>query len=163
MLDPMASAGDSGHCIPRGALGRAPLLLTSAGDVLVRDADTTLAASGLDAREYTILSIIETDGPGTQQELARLLNKAPAIIVAAVDDLEARGLVARTRDPADRRRSRVTVTEAGTAALATADRLADAAFDALFGGLTRAELRELRTLLARGLEPRIAAGSPAAA
>jgi len=132
-------------------------------DALLCDADKTLAPSGLDAREYAILSIIETDGPGTQQELARLLNKAPAIVVAALDDLEARGLVARTRDPADRRRSRVTVTKAGTAALAKADRLADAAFDALFAGLAPDELRELRDLLARGLEPVVAAASPATA
>ena len=163
MLALVASEAETVHCIPRGAQGRGALLLTTAGDVLLRDADETLAASGLDARAYSILSIIETDGPGTQLELARLLNKAPAIIVAAVDDLEARGLVARTRDPADRRRSRVTVTEAGTAALATADRLADAAFDALFAGLTPEELRRLRDLLARGLQPMIAAAAPATA
>ncbi len=158
----MVSQGDTGRCIPRGATGRAALLLVSAGDLLQQGADQTLAASGLDARAYLILSIIETDGPGTQQELARLLDKAPAIVVAAIDDLEARGLVARTRDPADRRRSRVTVTKAGTAALAKADRLADEAFDALLGGLNQRELRQMRDLLARGLEPIIDAGTAVA-
>src|SRR4051794_19051928 len=140
----------SGRCIPRGAQGRAALLLASAGDFLLEAADETLAPSGLNGRGYTILSILQSDGPGTQQELARLLNKAPAIVVAAVDDLESRGLVQRTRDPADRRRSRVTVTEAGTTALDKADRLADDAFDALFPGLGKQELRQLRGLLARG-------------
>ncbi len=159
----MPTDGGSGHCISRGALRRAALLLAKAGDLLLQDADRTLAGSGLDARAYAILSIIETDGPGTQQELARLLDKAPAIVVAAIDDLEARGLVARTRDPADRRRSRVTISAAGTAVLAEADRLADAAFDALFEGLSARELRELRRLLARGLEPMAAAGTGAGA
>ena len=149
--------------MPRAALDRASLLLTRAGDALVTSADEALAPSGLNGREYAILSIIETDGPGTQQELARLLNKAPALIVAAIDDLESRGLVVRTRDPADRRRSRVTITQAGSAALAQGDRLADAALDALFAGLDDDELRQLRSLLARGLEPVIAAHATATA
>ncbi len=66
------------------------------------------------------------------------------------------------RDPADRRRSRVTTTAAGAKALAKADALADEAFDALFGDLSRAELRQLRGLFARGLESVKDAG-PAAA
>jgi DNA-binding MarR family transcriptional regulator len=153
----------TGRCIPRAALARAALLLATAGDALLQSADATLAGSGLDGRGYSILSIIETDGPPTQQELARLLNKAPAIVVSAIDELEARGLVTRTRDPADRRRSRLSVTDAGTAALAEADRLADAAFDALFEGLGQRELRQLRDLLARGLAPVVDARSSAAA
>ncbi len=158
----MVSQGAMERCIPRGAKDRGALLLTSAGDLLMQGADAILEESGLDARAYLILSIIETDGPGTQQELARLLNKAPAIVVAAVDDLEARGLVERVRDPADRRRSRVTITKAGTTALAKADRLADQAFDALFRGLDERELRRLRDLLAKGLQPMIDPGSSAA-
>src|SRR3954449_12128091 len=120
-----------GACIPRAARGRAALLLVQAGDLLLRNADETLAGAGVDGRAYTILSILETDGPGSQQELARLLGKAPAIVVAAVDDLEARGLVQRTRDPADRRRTRVTLTKAGGQALERADRLPAAGVAAL--------------------------------
>ena len=120
-----------------------------------------LAASGLDSREYSILSILDTDGPGSQQELARLLGKAPAIVVAAIDDLEERGLVTRTRDPADRRRSRVTVTKAGSKALSHADKLAEAAVAELFTGLDAGELRQLQDLLARGLRPMIDSGPPA--
>jgi DNA-binding MarR family transcriptional regulator len=149
--------------MPRAALTRAALLLIRAGDGLATVADETLAPSGLNGREYAILSIIETDGPGTQQELARLLNKAPALVVAAIDGLESRGLVVRTRDAADRRRSRVTITEAGSGALAQGDGLADAAFDALFAGLDDEELRQLRCLLGRGLAPLIAAHSAATA
>src|SRR4051812_18290847 len=139
----MAIRVGADHCIPRGALGRAPLLLASAGTALLQSADVTLAESGLDGRGYSILSIISTDGPGTQQELARLLNKAPAIVVAAVDDLEARGLVERTRDPADRRRTRVTLTKAGERALERADRLAAEAFASLFSGLGDGDLAQL--------------------
>ena len=78
----------AGLCIPRGAQGRTALLLVGAGNLLSEIGDDKLAASGLDSREYSILSILDADGPGSQQELARLLGKAPAIVVAAVDDLE---------------------------------------------------------------------------
>ena len=147
-------------CIPRGAQGRTALLLVGAGSLLSAIGDDKLAASGLDSREYSILSILDTDGPGSQQELARLLGKAPAIVVAAVDDLEGRGLVTRSRDPADRRRSRVTVTADGSKALSHADQLAEAAVAELFNGLDADDLRRLQDLLARGLQPMIATGSP---
>src|SRR4051794_12884698 len=148
-------------CIPRGAQGRTALLLVGAGSLLSAIGDDKLAASGLDSREYSILSILDTDGPGSQQELARLLGKAPAIVVAAVDDLEARGLVQRTRDPADRRRTRVTLTKAGSRALARADELAARAFASLFEGLDESRLAQLEDLLARGLRHFIEA-APAA-
>ena len=150
-------------CIPRGAERRTALLLVGAGSLLSAIGDDKLAASGLDSREYSILSILDTDGPGSQQELARLLGKAPAIVVAAVDDLEQRGFVTRTRDPADRRRSRVTLTRAGSKALAHADRLAGAAVAELFSGLDADELGQLQDLLARGLQPVIDSGAPALA
>jgi DNA-binding MarR family transcriptional regulator len=147
-------------CIPRGAQGRTALLLVGAGDLLSAIGDDKLAASGLDSREYSILSILDTDGPGSQQELARLLGKAPAIVVAAIDDLEERRLVTRTRDPADRRRSRVTLTQGGSKALSHADKLAEAAVAELFTGLDAGDLRQLQDLLARGLQPMIDTGSP---
>jgi MarR family transcriptional regulator, lower aerobic nicotinate degradation pathway regulator len=147
-------------CIPRGAQGRTALLLVGAGSLLSAIGDDKLAASGLDSREYSILSILDTDGPGSQQELARLLGKAPAIVVAAVDDLEDRGLVTRTRDPADRRRSRVTVTTAGSKALSHADELAAAAVAELFAGLDAGDLRQLQDLLGRGLQPMIDGSTP---
>jgi DNA-binding MarR family transcriptional regulator len=148
-------------CIPRGAQGRTALLLVGAGSLLSAIGDDKLAASGLDSREYSILSILDADGPGSQQELARLLGKAPAIVVAAIDDLEDRGLVTRSRDPADRRRSRVTLTNPGSKALARADELAEAAVAELFTGLDADDLAALQDLLARGLGPMIDAGSPA--
>src|SRR5690349_6362746 len=96
---------DGELCIPKAATGRTALLLVNIGTALSEVGDDRLATVGLDAREYAILSILDADGPGSQQELAGLLGKAPAIVVAAVDALESRGLVARTRDPSDRRRS----------------------------------------------------------
>jgi DNA-binding MarR family transcriptional regulator len=137
--------------VPQGALGRTGLMLVKVGSVLEDIADGQLAASGLDARDYSVLAILSADGPGTQHEIARLLGKAPGIVVAVVDQLERNGLVERNRDPRDRRRSRVTLTAAGTAALARADELADEAVAELLGGLDAEQLGDLRSLLERGL------------
>ena len=142
--------------IPRAAAERTALLLVNVGSALSEVADEQLAAAGVNGREYAILSILDSDGPGSQQELARLLGKAPAIVVAAIDALEGRGLVERTRDPSDRRRSRVMLTAAGTKTLRKADVLADEAVTGLLAGLDHDGVQELRRLLTRGLGPHFA-------
>ena len=139
------------HLIPLGAGGRPALLLVRIGAVLGEIADEQLAAAGVDGPEYGILAVLASDGPGSQQELAELLGRAPGLMVAAIDDLEERGLVARVRDPADRRRSRVTLTAAGKKALKHADRLADQALADLFPGLDKGERADLGRLLERGV------------
>jgi DNA-binding MarR family transcriptional regulator len=148
-LDAMSEDGD--FCIPRAGDARMPLLLARAGAYLLDTSDELLAPAGLDGRGYQVLAILATDGPGSQLELARLLGKAPALVVAAIDDLEGRGFVERTRDPADRRRSRVMLTKAGERTLDTADKLADEAAAALLSGLDAGELAQLHDLLLRGL------------
>jgi DNA-binding MarR family transcriptional regulator len=142
---------DGDLCIPRGSETRMALLLAQAGAYLLDSADEVLAPVGLDGRGYSILAILHTDGPGSQLELARLLGKAPALVVTAIDELESRGLVERTRDPADRRRSRVMLTKAGERMLTKADKLADEAAASLLSGLDAAELGQLHDLLLRGL------------
>lgn len=127
------------------------LLLARISAVLNEVADERLAEVGLSGRDYGILAILATDGPGSQYELAGMLGKAPGVVVGAIDKLEDAGLVERTRDPADRRRSRVTVTAAGTAALARADEVAERTLAEMFGSLDRRELNQLRDLLAKGV------------
>ncbi|MGB0093395.1 MAG: MarR family winged helix-turn-helix transcriptional regulator [Solirubrobacteraceae bacterium] len=140
-----------GHAISYGARGRTALLVVRIGSVLDELADDRLADAGVNAREYAILAILSSDGPGSQLELATLLGKAPGVIVGVVDALQERGLVMRARDPDDRRRSRVTLTEAGSSALARADELAAATLGDVLGGLSAGQLQQLDELLARGL------------
>jgi DNA-binding MarR family transcriptional regulator len=148
-LDAMSEGGEI--CIPRADETRMPLLLARTGGFLLDTADEVLAPAGIDGRTYSVLAILATDGPGSQLELSRLLGKAPALVVAAIDQLEAQGYVERTRDPADRRRSRVMLTKAGERVLAKADKLADQAAAALLSGLDADELAQLHELLLRGL------------
>ncbi|MEM8529862.1 MAG: MarR family transcriptional regulator [Chloroflexota bacterium] len=56
-------------------------------------------------------------GPQTISELSQTMLLSPATLVPAVDALEQAGLVERTKDPRDRRRTPLMLTESGTALL----------------------------------------------
>ncbi len=137
--------------VPDAAAGRLGFLLIVLADHLGRRAEEPLAQVGLDGHDHTILAILDTDGPGTQNDIARLIHKAPTVVVAAVDKLERKGFVKRQRDATDRRRSRVEPTPAGLAALSAADALGDRSVAETLDGLDAAELASLHEILRRGL------------
>lgn len=141
----------SGEPVPAGVAQRAALLLVRVGALLGEIADDTLAETGIGGRGYSILAILATDGPDSQFELAQMLGKAPGVIVSGIDQLEGAGLVERNRDPTDRRRTRVTLTGAGRAALVRADEIAEKAIADTFAGLDARELDQLKGLLRKGL------------
>ena len=111
--------------LPRGTLSRSALLLVKLGNEIAARAEDPLAAIGLGGRQYMVLAVLSEDAPPSQQELAGLCGLLPAQIVPVIDELERRGLVARQRSEADRRRSVVTLTTAGTHAMVQADALGD--------------------------------------
>jgi DNA-binding MarR family transcriptional regulator len=111
--------------LPRGTLSRSALLLVKLGNEIAARAEDPLAAIGLSGRQYMVLAVLSEDAPPSQQELAGLCGLLPAQIVPVIDELERRGLVARQRSEADRRRSVVTLTTAGTHAMVQADALGD--------------------------------------
>jgi DNA-binding MarR family transcriptional regulator len=100
-------------------------LLVKLGTEIAARAEDPLAAIGLSGRQYMVLAVLSEDAPPSQQELAGLCGLLPAQIVPVIDELERRGLVARQRSEADRRRSVVTLTTAGTHAMVQADALGD--------------------------------------
>jgi DNA-binding MarR family transcriptional regulator len=108
---------------PRGITDRPALLLVKVGNQIVDRAEDALAEMGLSGRQYMLLAVLSSDEPPSQLELAGLCGLLPAQVVPALDKLEERGLVARTRSETDRRRSVVTVTDAGREALEQADEL----------------------------------------
>ncbi|MBE2317331.1 MarR family transcriptional regulator [Solirubrobacter sp. CPCC 204708] len=111
--------------LSRGTLSRSALLLVKLGNEIMARAEDPLAAIGLSGRQYIVLAVLSEDAPPSQQELAGLCGLLPAQIVPVIDELERRGMVARQRSETDRRRSVVTLTEAGTEALRQADALGD--------------------------------------
>lgn len=71
------------------------------------------AALGVGVTEVSALGEIRQDGPLTPSELARRLGLTSPSVTSLLDRLEAAGLVARRRHPADRRSVLVELTEAG--------------------------------------------------
>jgi DNA-binding MarR family transcriptional regulator len=73
----------------------------------------------------------------------------PSGLIATIDDLEERGWLERRKDPADRRRNVVVLTEAGAAKLAEGRAAASARARELTAPLSAKERRALRDLLAK--------------
>ncbi|OLR93216.1 MarR family winged helix-turn-helix transcriptional regulator [Actinokineospora bangkokensis] len=74
-----------------------------------------LAEHDLRLPHFAVLSGLADFGPLAQHDLADRLDLNRSHLVGYLDLVEARGLVERERDPADRRRQRVTLTERGRA------------------------------------------------
>lgn len=141
----------AGQPMSKAVEGRTGLLMTRLGGVMTEIADDALAEAGLSGREYAILAILVDDGPESQLELAQMLGKAPALVVPSIDRLEDAGLVERTRDRNDRRRSHVKVTRKGEKTLARGDVIADGVVADTLSGLNKSELAELTRLLKKGV------------
>jgi DNA-binding MarR family transcriptional regulator len=110
-----------------------------------------------------VLRVLRFDPGLTQQALAQRLGMVPSRMVALVDDLEGRGWIERTRDPADRRANALTVTPAGERAFSSIAAVAQAHEKRMTQGLTEAERTALAELLgklasARGLAPGVHPG-----
>src|SRR5689334_19152115 len=94
-------------------LTSAGYLLLKAGHHIGNDFDAALTTLGLTGREFLVLSFVRAADGLSQQALAARLGLDPTLVVGLVDGLEARGLVTRTKDPADRRRNLLGLTEEG--------------------------------------------------
>jgi DNA-binding MarR family transcriptional regulator len=108
-----------------------------------------LAPVGVSGRELGVLLLLDGGDPLSQQEAAGRLRVDRTSMVALLDGLEAKGLVARRPDTGDRRRNVLELTAHGRTALARALRASDEAERQLLAGPDDAESAQLRTLLAR--------------
>src|ERR1044071_5902178 len=76
-----------------------------------------LAPFGITGRQLAVLLAIDSQAPLSQQEAAGRLGVDRTTMVALIDELEAKELVQRKQDPADRRKNVVALTAAGRATL----------------------------------------------
>jgi DNA-binding MarR family transcriptional regulator len=130
MIQAMNDISDTAE-LPRGVTERPALLLVQLGNQIARQAEDPLAAMGLSGRQYTVLAVLSADTPPSQLELAGLCGLLPAQVVPVIDELERRDFVARQRSETDRRRSVVTLTDAGRESLEQADELGRSLVDAI--------------------------------
>lgn len=86
------------------------------------------APYGLPTGSLTVLSLVAANPGSSQTALAHRAGINKSALVGIVDELERRGLAARDRSSADRRRNSLSVTDEGRAAM-----------DALFAQVTQEE------------------------
>jgi DNA-binding MarR family transcriptional regulator len=77
--------------------------------------DGTFAGERITMSQAFALHELDTDVPLSQRELAERLNLEKSTVSRLVAEMERKGLVARERDPANRRLYRLQATDAGRA------------------------------------------------
>ena len=112
----------------------------------------SLDALGMTGHEFAILHRLEQGGSAHGRELSRTLRLHPSNLVALLDQLEVDGLIARRRDPSDRRRQLIKLTAAGTKRLRRAEAAVAEAERELLSPLSAEERRELHMYLERVAE-----------
>ncbi|WP_330276993.1 MarR family winged helix-turn-helix transcriptional regulator [Lentzea sp. NBC_00516] len=124
---------------------------------LGRDVDARLrrqlSVYGLTPRHGYTLSHLCDNGPTSQQSLLDVLDVDPSVLVAILNDLENAGLAERKRDPDDRRRHIVVMSEQGRTALTTMQDTIDTIERELLADLSPADADQLRSLLSKVRSP----------
>jgi DNA-binding MarR family transcriptional regulator len=110
-----------------------------------RRVQETAIEGDLSSPQLTALSRLDRLGPMTTAELARREQITPQAMGATIASLEQRGLVARSADPADARRSILALTPAGRTAIQSGrNALVDRVAAALERSFTEDEMAVLR-------------------
>ena len=121
-------------------------LLRASRAVLAR-VEPRLVEAGLTTTQFGVLEAILHKGPLNQRDLSQKVLTSPGNMTDLIDKLEARGLVRRVRQKADRRAVRVELTAGGRALIEPLFAAHEGDIDAAMRGLDRAELRTLGELL----------------
>lgn len=106
---------------------------------------------GMDLRLLMALSYLKDHDGAPQQELVDALCMDAKNVVLLLNELEDREYLVRRRDPEDRRRHRVLITEAGREALRRARDHMDAVENEVLQALDADQREALVTLLTRAL------------
>lgn len=107
---------------------------------------------GMHLKNMVVLAYLN-DHPGvSQQVMTEHLSMDSNTGVLVLNDLEDLEYVERRRDPADRRRHIVIITDAGREALERAEMAQSSIEDEILGGLSATERAEFRRLLVKALE-----------
>ena len=130
--------------------------------VVKERAGSGFESTGLSPYHYAVLVLLDERPPETQAMIADALGYDRSHLVGLLDELEERGLLARKRDPSDRRRHLVSLTPDGKRALGrlrAVVKQVDEEFLAPLDQKERASLHSLLLKLVGHHEPRYAADS----
>lgn len=107
-------------------------------------------ALGMKLKAYATLSTLR-NGPMPQQDLCIAMHLDPNNTVLLLNEMEAAGHVRRLRDPADRRRHIVEITDDGVRAVSRSDEALNEVEGQVLANLSAEERATLRTLLNRAM------------
>jgi DNA-binding MarR family transcriptional regulator len=122
-------------------------LLSQVGIHASRRFAERIAEVDLNPPLFRILNLIDAAEGRSQQAIGEAIQVPPSRMVALVDELEARGLVERRPDPADRRVRALHLTRKGRTALAGGHEIARAHEEELTQGMTAVDRARLTRLL----------------
>lgn len=121
------------------------VLLTRLNRLVYRYA--TEQALGMRLKQFALLSVLREAGSVSQQALGEQMHVDANNLVLLLNDSEASGWLERRRDPSDRRRHIVVLTDAGVHALGRAEEAIEDVEDQVLGPLSAEERATLRRLL----------------
>ncbi len=124
-------------------------LLSQVGTHAAGSFEELLAGMELKPHHAGLLRMLGSNPGLSQQQLSDVFGIFPSRLVILLDQLEARGLIARRDNSSDRRGHRVHLTKAGSKALQSIGRLTRELEKDLCAGLTNPEKETLARLLKR--------------
>lgn len=130
-------------------------LFDKSSQVLGARMGTALAAVGITARDYCVLSKADATGL-TQRELAAVALLDKTTMVVTLDRLEKAGLARRVPSPTDRRARIVETTDAGRQVVRRARVIIDGLYESVLGALPV----EQRPVLLDALVALVGSGGP---
>jgi DNA-binding MarR family transcriptional regulator len=133
----------------RRVSGQPTWLLSRANARAQRILHDAFGRAGVRGYHVRLLAALDEFGTASQADLGRRTEIDRSDVVAAVNELVARGLVDRTPDPHDRRRNVIGITPAGRARLDELDSVLAGVQDAVLEPLSERERTSLVRLLAK--------------
>lgn len=115
-------------------------------------ADRRLAPLEMSAAQYIIIANLAGPEPKSASDLCKGISYDAGAMTRMLDRLEAKGLIRRMRSVQDRRLMHLELTDEGRAAYPRMREMSMAVANRFLRGFSRAEARQLESLLARLLE-----------
>jgi MarR family transcriptional regulator, lower aerobic nicotinate degradation pathway regulator len=135
--------------LPEELVSSAIFLLKRLGMAAKSDTMEAYEGTGLHPYHHAILALLDEGTTETQGAIGEALGYDKGQLVGMLDELEDAGLIARRRDPADRRRHVVQMTAEGRSALGRLRRLSRRIETEFLAPLDEAERAQLHGLLLR--------------
>jgi MarR family transcriptional regulator, lower aerobic nicotinate degradation pathway regulator len=136
-------------CLPRELVASTLFLLGRLGMTAKGRAIEEFEGEGFSPYHYGVLALLDEGARQTQAEIADALRFDRSQLVGLLDALEERGLIERRRDPKDRRRHVVSLTEQGKSELAHLRAITSRLEDDLLAPLSPQDRQALHDLLLR--------------